>query len=265
MSTDSKLDDLIDRLGRMGSVLLAYSGGLDSTFLLKAVELSGVRALAVTASSETTPPHDLEDARDMASLMAVRHMVVETREMEDENFLRNSPDRCFHCKDGLYGRLNGIARDEGLAFVLDGSNLDDRDDYRPGMEAARMHGVRSPLMEAGFTKDEIRDVSKKLSLRTWDKPSSACLSSRLPYGTRITAEALRRIAGAEACLRALGFASVRVREHGDVARIEVDKGSLSEVLEHRRRIAGQLRQLGYRFVSLDIEGFRSGTMNRVLE
>lgn len=248
-----------------GGALLAYSGGLDSTFLLKALKLSGIRALAVTSSSPTTPAHDLEDARRMAREIGLAHRVIKTSEMDNENFVENSPERCFHCKDELFKTLRAIAEEEGLGFVLDGANLDDSEDHRPGMRAAGMHGVRSPLLEAGFRKEDIRAASKALGLETWGKPSSACLSSRIPYGTPITVESLKRVADAEKALREMGFEALRVREHGPVARIEVPGEKMAEALKLRDTIAERLREVGFKFVSLDLEGLRSGSMNRLIE
>ena len=260
-----KLDNLMEILRGMKSALLAYSGGLDSTFLLKVLQLSGIRALAVTARSEATPRHDLKDAARMAREPGVSHRVITTEEMKDENYLSNPPDRCFYCKDELFGKLKVIADEEGMAFVIDGSNLDDGDDYRPGTRAARAHGVRSPLAEAGFTKQEIREASRALSLPTWSKPASPCLSSRLPYGVRITPEALRRVDEAEEFLRTLGFSELRVRDHGDSARIEVPVDAMQSVLENKSAIVEKLRSLGFVFVSQDHECRRSGSRHRALE
>jgi uncharacterized protein len=260
-----KLDSLLDILKGMKTALLAYSGGLDSTFLLKALKLSGIRALAVTAQSEATPLRDLEDAVRMAREIGVGHRVISTAEMNNENYLRNPPDRCFYCKDELFGKLGGIAEEEGLAFVIDGSNRDDRDDYRPGMRAAREHGVRSPLDEAGFTKNEIREASRALVLPTWQKPASPCLSSRFPYGVRIIPEALKRVDLAEEFLRTLGLDKIRVRDHGGSARIEVPPEVMQKIIENKIKIIERFRSLGYDFVSLDLEGLRSGSLNRVLK
>jgi uncharacterized protein len=260
-----KLDNLIRILRGLESALLAYSGGLDSTFLLKAVKLSGIRVLAVTGVSETTPHRDLEDAKRMARELGVGHRIVNTGEMEREEFVKNPPERCFHCKDVLFETLRTIAEEEGLASVMDGSNLDDTADHRPGLEAARRHGVRSPLVEAEFTKEEIRRTSRELGLPLWGKPASPCLSSRFPYGVEITAGALKRVSRAEDFLRSEGFAELRVRDHGGVARIEVPAAELERVLTIRDRLVAHFRALGYDFVSLDLEGLRSGSLNRVLE
>ncbi len=218
---EDKLEKLIDILKGMEGAVLAYSGGVDSTLLLKMLRLSGIKAIAVTSKSPTTPEHDLADAKRMGGEIGIEHRIIETSEMEDEDFIKNSPDRCFHCKDELFKKLRAIADAEGFSVVVDGANLDDTDDFRPGMRAAEAHGVRSPLIEAGLRKDEIREASRKLGLDTWGKPSSACLSSRIPYGTPITTDALERVAEGERVLREMGFEALRVRDHGAIARIEV--------------------------------------------
>jgi uncharacterized protein len=264
-AVEEKLQSLIDVLKGMDGAVLAYSGGVDSTFLLKALRLSGIKTLAVTSKSPTVPVQDMEDAKRMAREIGVEHRVIETSEMEDSNFVKNASDRCFHCKDELFNKLRKVAQEENLRFVLDGTTLDDASDHRPGMRAAELHGVRSPLLEAGFRKEDIREASRGLGLDTWEKPSSACLSSRIPYGTPITAEALRRIAEGEKALRALGFNALRVRAHGPVARIEVPEAQMPEVLKAKDTIADKLREAGFKFVCLDLEGLRSGSMNRLID
>jgi len=264
-AVQEKLQSLVEMLKGMDGAVLAYSGGVDSTFLLKALELVGIRAIAVTSKSPTVPAQDLEDAERFARALGIEHRVIETSEMEDENFTSNSPDRCFHCKDELFGRLRAIADKVGMPFVLDGSTLDDASDHRPGMRAAKEHGVRSPLLDAGFTKDDIREASRELGLETWEKPSSACLSSRIPYGTPITVESLKRIEESEKALRAMGFKALRVRAHGPVARIEVPHEQMPEALKLKDAIAEKLKEAGFKFVALDLEGLKSGSMNRLIE
>lgn len=261
-----KLTRLIEILKDMENAILAFSGGVDSTFLLKALKLSGIRVLAVTAYSETMPEHDFIDAKKMAEEIGIAHKIIETSELEIEDFIKNPQDRCFYCKDELFRKLKEIASANGYGFVLDGSNLDDMNDWRPGRKAAVKHGVRSPLVEAGFTKDDIREVSRELGLSTWDRPSSPCLSSRIPYGQRITKDDLRRVAMAEGFLRAIGFHEIRVRDHGETARIEVSEEEIPKILDSsiRKAVIEKLKSVGYKFISLDLEGYRSGSMNRVL-
>lgn len=257
------LRKLIDLLSEMESAVIAFSGGTDSTFLVKAAVLSGMRAAAVTAVSPTMPEHDLEDARTMAGTIGVPHMIIDTAELGLPEFVKNPVDRCFYCKNELFGKLKEIALSGGYRFVLDGSNLDDREDWRPGRKAAAKHGVRSPLIEAGMTKEEVRRFSRELGLPTWNKPASPCLSSRFPYGTPITAEALRQVGEAEKFLRSLGLAELRVRHCNETARIEIKEEEIPRILSRdtRKAIVEKLNSLGYRFVSLDLDGFRSGKLN----
>jgi len=262
-----KFSRLLSLLGQSGSAVLAFSGGVDSSFLLKAMTVSGAGVLAVTAVSETMPERDLENARLIAGKLGAAHRIIRTDEMSNESFVRNPADRCFFCKDELFGKLSEVASRGGYAWVCDGSNADDLFDYRPGRRAAALHGVRSPLAECGFSKDEVREMSRKLGLETWNRPSSPCLSSRFPYGQRITREALRRVARAEDfLLNSLGIHEVRVRDHGDTARIEADEGGIRLLLlrENRIRTAEALKSLGYRFIALDLEGYKTGSMNRML-
>jgi uncharacterized protein len=264
--TNIKLTTLIEILKDIRSAVLAYSGGVDSTFLLKTLQLSDIKAVAVTAASETIPYNDLLTAKEMAAEIGIEHRIIETEELSIEEFVNNAPDRCFFCKDELFRKLTDIASTEGYKFVLDGSNIDDTTDYRPGRMAAMKYNVRSPLIEAGLSKIEIRELSKQLGLTTWDRPSSPCLSSRFPYGQRITKEALRRVEKAEEFLRFLGFREVRVRDHDSIARIEVGEDEIELLLipEKRRMISETLKTLGYKFVALDIEGYKSGSMNRTI-
>lgn len=263
----SKFERLIEILKEMENAVLAYSGGVDSTLLLKAIQLSGIKALAVTAISETMPENDLLFSKKMCKEIGIKQTVIKTAELDVENFAKNPHDRCFYCKDELFSKIRGIAGDEGYRFVLDGSNLDDTADWRPGRKAALNHSVRSPLIEAGLDKKDIREISRRLNLPSWDKPSSPCLASRFPYGEQITAEALKQVAEAEGFLRSLGFKEFRVRHHRDIARIELKEEDMAMALkpEIRKAIAEKLKSIGYRFVVIDIEGFRSGRMNEGIE
>jgi uncharacterized protein len=229
-----------------------------------AAEVLGPRALAVTGVSPSIPQSEVEEAKDLARLIGVTHMLLDTSEMDRPGYVENSPQRCYYCKTELYSLLEDMAQRDGFDFVLDGCNMDDLGDRRPGRVAAAEHRVRSPLIEAGLTKPEIRELSKARGLPTWDKPAMACLSSRIPYGTPVTVEALDQVGAAEAFLRSLGFRQLRVRHHGDVARIEVEADVLSGVLEHRDRIVRRLNNLGYKYVTLDLAGFRSGSMNEAI-
>jgi len=264
---NNKLKKLIEILKDMESAVLAYSGGVDSTFLLKGMQLSGIRAIAVTAVSEIMPRREVLSAKKMAKEIGIKHMIIETHELSNKKFVSNTPERCFVCKDIRFKKLKEIAMSEGYRFVLDGGNSNDLDDYRPGKKAAEKYGVRSPLIEAIFSKKEIREFSQTLGLSTWDKPSSPCLSSRFPYGRRITKEALTRVEKAEDFLRSFGFHEIRVRDHGSIARIEVEEDKIGLLLtpERRKIISEKLKSLGYEFISLDLDGYKSGSMNRVLK
>lgn len=263
-----KLHELMENLEPLGSALLAYSGGVDSTFLLKVCsDVLKDKVIAVTAHSDLSPPGELEAAEAYARSFGVKHVVVTTDELRDSTFVANPPDRCYHCKSKLFQKLSEIARSQGIRCVLDGSNADDMSDYRPGTRAAKEFGVLSPLKEAALTKEDIRMLSREMNLPTWDKPASPCLASRIPYGHMITLEKLARIANAEEFLRSYGIRELRVRDHGDIARIEVPKDRLCLFLDQAvvGDIINKFRSLGYKYVTLDLQGFRTGSMNEVLK
>ena len=264
----SKLESLKKILIDMQSILVAYSGGTDSTFLLKvAANILGDKAIAVTASSETYTPRELQEAKKNAELIGVKHVVVHTTELDNPNFSSNPPERCYYCKTELFTKLFALAKEFGLNYVIDGSNCDDDKDFRPGMRAAAEFHVRSPLKEAGLTKDEIRILSKEMNLPTWDKPPLPCLSSRFPYGTKITREKVSRVASAEEFLVDLGIRQLRVRDHDNIARIEVPRAYMPMLLDEQisKKIMEKFKTLGYTYVTLDLQGYRMGSMNEPLK
>ncbi len=261
------MQKLREAIASCRSALVAFSAGVDSTFLLAvAREVLGDRAVALTAHSPAVPAAEREEARALARRLGVRHLEVESREQELPGYVANGTDRCYHCKSELYRICADVAQREGLEAILDGFNADDRKDHRPGHQAAREHRVLSPLAEAGLGKEEIRAWSHRLGLPTWDKPQMACLASRIPYGTSVTPERLDQLAGAESDLRRLGLRTFRVRYHGEVARLEVAAEEQDRFFsaEFRARVNEALQRRGFRFVSLDLEPFRSGRMNQGL-
>ena len=250
-----------------GSALVAFSGGVDSSLALAvaARALPEGKVLAVTSNNETYLPSELDLASGFADSLGVEHLVVDTRELDNPDYAKNPTNRCYFCKSTLYSDLDALAKERGYACVIDGANKDDEGDYRPGRKAARELGVLSLLSQAGVGKDEVRALAKHLGLPSWDKPALACLSSRFPYGQEITPEKLRQVTLAEEFLRAEGFRQVRVRHHGDIARLEVGPQELERAFEMREEISTELRDAGFLYVTLDLGGYKSGSLNAVLE
>lgn len=261
-----KLKELKTILRDMNSVLVAYSGGVDSTFLLKvACDILGEGVIAVTARSSTYPKIELKEAKRLAKIIGARHIIIESEETEIDGFKENPVDRCYYCKRELFSRLRDIADKNKIKYVLDASNYDDLNDFRPGMKAAKELRIESPLKKARLTKSEIRYFSKVLGLDTWNKPSFACLASRFPYGSKITKQKLGIIEKAENYLRELGLSQFRVRHHDNIARIEVEPKDFELVIEKSMKINEYLKKLGFKYIALDLGGYRTGAMNEVLE
>jgi uncharacterized protein len=263
--THAKLRHLQQQLKEMESCAIAYSGGVDSTFLITiAYKVLGDRALAVTATSSTFPARELKEAEQYAKTLGIPHVVIHSEELDIDGFADNPPDRCYYCKKELFQKIQQIAKDHHLAYVLDGSNADDTRDYRPGAKARDELGVRSPLQEVDLTKKEIRELSKSMHLSTAEKPALACLASRFPYGTPITSERLKQVEAAEEFLLSIGLYHCRVRYHDTIARIEVPRDDFPVILSHSQAIVKRFKDLGFTYVTLDIEGYRTGSLNEVL-
>jgi len=264
---DAKFQRLNAMLSECDGLLVAFSAGVDSTCLLKAAHLAlSDRAIALTANSPSIPAGEIEIAKQFADTLGCRHIVLDSNELDNPSYAQNPANRCFFCKDELYRICRAAADKLGIAIIVDGTNLDDLQDHRPGLKAAEQWGVRHPLVEAEMTKEDIRRYSRALDLPTWDKPSSPCLSSRFPYGTAIDLQRLKLIGGCELFMKELGFREFRVRYHGELARIEVAQSEFERLLEKSTRdaIVERFKQLGFRFVSLDLQGFRSGSLNEAL-
>lgn len=264
---EEKQQRLLSILREMGHAIVAYSGGTDSAYLAWAAHQAlGERAVAITADSASIPQSHKRDAIEFARQFGIRHELIPTHEFENPDYLKNDANRCFHCKDELFDRLEEIGRSRGVAHIVYGVNMDDLGDYRPGQNAAKLHKVRAPLVEAKLSKAEIRALSREAGLPTWDRPAAACLSSRIPYGTPVTIENIRKVENGEEELKALGFRQFRVRFHGEIARIEVARDEMDRALnlEMAGKFTAIFKKLGFQYVALDLEGYRQGSLNEVL-
>ncbi|MCE1245432.1 MAG: ATP-dependent sacrificial sulfur transferase LarE [Firmicutes bacterium] len=266
-SAREKYDKLIEILKGMESVAVAYSGGVDSSFLLAAAKVAlGGKAVAVTAKSQVSPEREGKEAAELAAKLGAEHIILMSDEMQDENFVTNPPDRCYHCKKECFTKILNLAAEKGLRYVAEGSVNDDKNDYRPGMRAVAELGIRSPLLEADLTKDEVRILSREMELPTWNKAANPCLASRLPYGTRITPHSLKIIDEAEEIIRGMGALNVRVRIHDKTARIEVDRSFFPEIIKENNLtpIINYLKKAGFIYVTLDLSGYKTGSLNAMI-
>ncbi len=267
MTAEEKLSRLKRVVNELESVVVAFSGGVDSTLVAKVCyDVLKDNSMAVTARSETYPDFEFKEAQQIANEIGIKHLVIDTSELAIEGFANNPPERCYFCKTELFGKLKNIAKEQRLLNVADGANIDDTMEFRPGLEASKELDVKSPLKEAGMTKQDIREVSKMLKLSNWDKPAYACMSSRFPYGESITQDKLNMVSEAEKYLRGLGLVQFRVRHHGTIARIEVLPGDIHFLTNSSARegLTGKFKEIGFTYVTLDLEGYRSGSMNEVL-
>lgn len=265
-NTNYKFNKLKQTLKDMNKVVVAYSGGADSTFLLKvSYDLLGKNVIAVTGVSPSYTNSELEQAKQFTKKMKIRHIIIKSKEMENEKFISNTPNRCYYCKKELFSEIKKIAIKQNIKYIIDGSNADDINDYRPGVKAIIEYGVKSPLKEAELTKKEIRELSLKMQLSSWDKPALACLASRFPYGTKITNKKLKQVEQAESFILNFGINHVRVRYHNDIARIEVKVDDFSKIFKHSKKIVKEFKKLGFTYVTLDIQGYRTGSLNEVLK
>jgi len=265
---ETKQDKLFSILGGLGSVLVAYSGGTDSAYLAWAAHrVLGANAIAITADSASIPESHKRDAEDFVRRFGIAHEYIETREFENPDYIKNDQNRCFHCKDELFTRLDEVGRERGIPHIIYGVNQDDLGDYRPGQNAAKIHQVKAPLVEVGLTKAEIRELSRMAGLPTWDRPAAACLSSRIPYGTPVTIQTIKTVEKGEEEIKALGFRQFRVRFHEELVRIEIAKDELPRALapEMAAAFTQIFKQLGFKYVTLDLEGYRQGSLNEVLK
>lgn len=268
MELQNKLEQLKRNIEKMGSLAVAYSGGVDSTFLLKvAYDVLQDRAIAVTARSSTYPEREFKEAEEFTRSAGIKHIVIHSEELEIESFTNNPPNRCYLCKYELFSKIKEVAGKYGIKHIAEGSNIDDLDDYRPGMQAIKELGIISPLKDVGFGKDAIRKLSKKMGLPTWDKPALACLASRFPYGEKITKEKLTMVEKAEQYLLKSGFKQVRVRYHGDTARIEVAENERLKFFDLKLmdNVYKEFQKIGFAYTALDLKGYRTGSMNEVID